>query len=134
MLRKISLVKQTIKTQQNLINIFLLILLRIPDLNGKELLLFCFLKLFEDQSGSLCVVHYNSNLLGVKCLVFILILIFIIIVYYYILQLLLINQLYDIKMFIASLNVILKLYFDTVIFLLGTHVQFYKISLLSSVF
>lgn len=37
-------------------------------------------------------------------------------------------------MFTAFLNVILKLYSDTVTFLLGTHVQFYKANQLDSVF
>ena len=37
-------------------------------------------------------------------------------------------------MFIAFLNVILKLYSDTVTFILGTLVQFYKINLLDSIF
>lgn len=70
--------------------------------------------------------------MGVKFLVFVLI--FINIVYYYKRQLQLVSQLYGIKVFIAFLNVILKLYFGTVIFLLGTRVQFYKISQFDSVF
>ena len=37
-------------------------------------------------------------------------------------------------MFIAFLNVILKLYSDTVTFILGTPVQFYKINVLDSIF
>lgn len=37
-------------------------------------------------------------------------------------------------MFIAFLNVILKLYFGTAIFLLRTPAQFYKVSLLNNVF
>lgn len=45
---------------------------------------FRFLKLVKDQSSSLCLVLYNSSLLGVKCPLFVLMYFYI--VYCYMLQ------------------------------------------------